>query len=245
MSNSELTWILLAIASAASLTGLLIVRRRTLALRPIPAYVVLQESAADAVESDNQIHFSMGSVAPGQASTISALTAAEIIYRLGERLAISPRPPLITFSDPLTLPLAQDTLRRAYEFRQKMQYYRSSAAAWYPQGPRALAYAAGAASLSADVDAHSNVLLGRFGIELALFGESSLRHEQVLIAHSDLPEGQAIAYVQADQVLLGEELYVGPAYMKGRPLEIGGVLAQDVLRWAVILGILIAALQAL
>jgi len=244
MNNTELTLSLLVIAFVFTLIGALLTRREGLTLRVIPAYVVLPESASDAVESDNRIHFSMGSSGLGQASTISALAAAEIMYRLVQRLAVSPRSPLITLSDPLTLPLAQDTLRRAYEYRQNLDYYHSRAAAWLPQGSRSLAFAAGAASLSADIDANSHVLLGRFGIEMAIIGESATRHDQALIGHSDLPEGQAIAFAQANQVLFGEELYVGPAYLGGRPLEWGGVIALDVMRWLIILGILLTALQA-
>jgi hypothetical protein len=244
MENSAFTLILLLIALAATLSGLIISRRIRLPLRPIPAYMVLPETAADAVESANRLHFSIGSGALGDTSTVSALASAEVIYRLVERLAVSSQPPLITLSQGITLPLAQDTLRRAYEYRERMDKYQRSAAVWFPQGPRSLVFAAGASSLAADADVSSSILLGRFGTELALFGESALRHDQALIAHSDLPEGQAVAFVQADQVLLGEELYVGPAYIDQRPLNVGGVVAMDVLRWFVILGILVAALQA-
>ena len=122
--------------------------------------------------------------------------------------------------------------------------YRSNAAAWYPQGPRSLAFAAGVSSLAADADVDSSVLLGRFGYEMALIGEGALRHSQRLIAHSDLVEGQAIAFAQADQVLVGEELYAGAAYLDGTAFEQGSVFALDVLRWLAIMGILVAAIQA-
>lgn len=245
MNNAELTWVLLAIAFAATIAGRFVVRRFKPRFRAIPAYAVLPELAADAVESDNRIHFSMGSSALGSASTISALASAEVIYRMSERLAISRQSPLITLSDPMTLPLAQDTLRRAYEYRQNIDYYRRTAAMWYPAGPRSLAFAAGVASLAADYDVDSSIILGRFGVELAFIGESAMRRDQALIAHSDLVEGQAVAYVQADQVLLGEELYAGPAYMNGNALEKGGLIALDTLRWLTILGIIVAALQSL
>jgi hypothetical protein len=244
MNNAELTWVLLAVALVQTLVARLLWRRMRLLLRPIDAYRVLPEQAADAVESSNRIHFSLGSGALGESSSVSALAAVEVIYRLSERLAVSRQTPLITLSQPLTLPLAQDTLRRAYEFRRNMGHYRSSAAAWYPQGARSLSFAAGAASLAADTDAHSSVLMGRFGVEMALLGESALRHDQGLIAHSDLPEGQAVAFAQADEVLLGEELYVAAAYLNGSPLERGGVVTLDVLRWLVIVGIIVAAVQA-
>jgi hypothetical protein len=244
MENSELTWVLLGLALAATLLGRYWVRRTRVRMRPIAAYAILPELAADAVESANRVHFSLGSATLGDSTTISALAAAEVIYRMSERLAISDRPPLITFSQPLTLPLAQDTLRRAYEYRQNMDVYRSTLAAWYPDGRRSLAFAAGAASLAADADAYSSVVLGRFGSELTLLGEGALRHDQTLIAHSDLVEGQAVAFALADRVLIGEELYVGPAYMDGSALERGGVLALDVLRWLVIVALVVLALQA-
>ncbi len=244
MNNAELTWVLLAISFVATVVGRFVVRRFTVHMRPIRAYGILPGLAADAVESDRRVHFSMGSSALGASSTVTALASAEIIYRLAERLAISRRTPLVTLSDPITLPLAQDTLRRAYEYRRNMAHWRSGAAAWFPQGPRSLAFAAGVAAFVADADIDSSILLGRFGTELAVIGAGALRHDQTLIAHSDLVEGQAVAYAQADQVLLGEELYVGPAYLRGNALERGGVIALDVLRWLVIAGILVAALEA-
>jgi len=244
MNNAELTWVLLAIAFAATMVGRFVVRRLTVHVRPIRAYDMLPELAADTVESAQRVHLSMGSSALGAPSTVTALTSAEIMYQLVERLAISRQAPVITLSDPITLSLAQDTLRRAYEYRRTMARWRSSAAVWFPQGPRSLAFAAGVAAFVADAAVDSSILLGRFGTELAVIGAGALRHDQALIAHSDLVEGQAVAYVQADEVLIGEELYVGPAYLNGNALERGGIMALDVLRWLVIVGILVAAVEA-
>lgn len=244
IENAGLTWALLIIAFAATMAGRFIVRRFNVRFRPIQAYTILPRLAADAVEGDKRVHFSMGSSALGQSSTLTALASAEIIYRMMERLSISRQRPLLTVSEPLTLPLAQDTLRRAYEYRRAVDRLPLTAAAWFPQGQRSWAFAAGIASLAADADVHSSILLGRFGYEFALIGESALRYDQALIAHSDLIEGQAVAFVQADQVLLGEELYVGAAYLNGTALERGSVIALDVLRGLVILAILALALEA-
>ncbi|NLE52340.1 MAG: hypothetical protein GX613_13145 [Chloroflexi bacterium] len=244
MSDSELIITLLTIAFSATLIGAVIARRVPIRLRPIAAYDALPEIAANAVESAHRVHFSLGSSSLGESSTASALATSEAVYQLADRLAISPYPPLITLSQPTTLPLAQDTLRRAYERRLRAEAFRATQAAWYPLGKRSLAFAAGASAHAADVDAYSSVLLGRFGTELAFFGEGAVRHDQVLVAHSDNPGGQAVAYVQSDYPLLGEELYAGPAYLSHRPLHLGSVVAMDVLRWAVIMAILFTALQA-
>jgi hypothetical protein len=244
IDNAELIWIMMAVAFVGTLAGRFIVRRFKVHFRPIPAYTTLPLLIADAVEGRKRLHFSLGSSTLGQPSTVSALVAAELIYRMTETLAMSREQPLITTSQIMTLPLAQDTLRRAYEYRRAMDRFPRTAAQWIPQGERSWAFAAGVSSVAADHDVHSSVMLGRYGYEFALIGESALRHDQSLIAHSDLIEGQAVAFVQADHVLLGEELYVGPAYLKGTALERGGVVAQEVLRWLVILVILALALQA-
>jgi hypothetical protein len=244
MDHSELTLFILIAMLALTLAGALIARRRELALRPIAAYAMLPETAADAVESSNRIHFSMGTSAIGQTSTVSALAAAAVIYRLAERLAVSEQAPLLTVGDAMTLPLAQDTLRRAYAYRQRLERVRDATVAWFPQGDRSLAMAAGIASLAADHNVTSNILLGRFGTEIAIIGESAARYNQGLVAHSDLPEGQAVAFAQADQVLIGEELYAGPAYLNQHPLETGGLVAMDILRLGIIVGIIITAIQA-
>lgn len=244
IENAELTFVFLALAFAATLLGRFWVRRFTVRFRSIPAYKVLPVLAADAVESDYPLHFSFGSSSLGDSSAVSLLTSAEVVYRLVERATMGMHAPLLTLSDPLALPLAQDTLRRAYTFRQKSDQWRSTLAVWYPQGQRGLAYAAGAASLSADRAMHTNILLGRYGRELALLGEGALRHDQGLIVHSDKLEGQAIGFVQGDLALFGEELYVGPAYLDGTPTQRGGIFALELLRWLVIGGIIVEALLA-
>ncbi len=244
INDAGLIWVIVALVFAFTLAGRFVVRRFTVRFRPIAAYDALPNVAADAVESAKRLHFSFGSSTLGDSTTITTLASAEIMYRMAERVAMGRQTPLVTLSNPLTLPLAQDTLRRAYEYRQNMPYYRSNAAAWFPQGSRALTFAAGVAAFAADYDVDSNLVMGKFDYELALIAESALRYDQGLIAHSDRVEGQAIAYAMADQALIGEELYVGPAYLNGTALERGGILAQEVLRWLVILAILAIALQA-
>lgn len=244
MDYSEYTLAILVAMFGLTLVGALFARRRELPLRPIAAYTTLPQMAADAVESDYRLHFSMGTSAISQISTVSALASAEIIYRLVERIAISPQVPLVTVGDPVTLTLAQDTLRRAYTYRQRMNTYQHRAAVWFPTGDRSWALAAGASSMAATADVYGSVLLGRFGTELALLGESALRHNQVLIAHSDQPEGQAVAFAQANQMLYGEELYAGPAYLGRQPIAVGGLVAMDLLRIGIIVAMIITAIQA-
>jgi hypothetical protein len=216
-------------------------RLRHIPLRTIPAYEALAPTAGEAVESDKPIHISLGSSAVRDESTISAIAGAEVLYFIAERAAIGERPTMATTSDPVTLNLAQDALRRAYKARRVPQRFRPSQARWYPAGPRSLAFAAGVGAALKDEDMLSNVMVGRFGAELALLAENAVRLEKRIIAHSDQVDGQAVAYAISRTPLIGEELYVSAGYLRKNPLGIGGVVALDILRYLVIIGIIIAA----
>ncbi|NJL94202.1 MAG: hypothetical protein HC915_11005 [Anaerolineae bacterium] len=212
-------------------------RRRTrLDLRPIPGYRALPIAIDETVESDLPPHFSLGTSALGQVSTVTALVSAEVVYRLVQRVSFTRRVPLVTLSDPVTLALASDTLRRAFLARDNLEAFRPSAAVWYPGSEQSVVYAAGAARLAADTRSSSHVLVGTFGTELVFFLEHAARQRQRSFAHSTSLNGQAVAYVMADHFLIGEELFVGSAYLqRGSTVDEATLLTLDVLRWLVII----------
>jgi hypothetical protein len=220
-------------------------RARALQFRRIPAYTALPLLAGEAVESGRSVHLSFGSSAVRDATTLAALASAEIIYHLAERASLGDRPTFVTLSDPVTLALGQDTLRRAYKARAALRSYRSTMAQWYPQGPSSFAFAAGAGAEILDADASLNVLIGRYGAEMMLLAENAVRYDRTVVGQSDQVIGQAVAYAVSDTLLIGEELYVGGAYLARTPLLVGGVFAQDLLRFLVITVIIGLAILAL
>ncbi|MHB8625899.1 MAG: DUF6754 domain-containing protein [Aggregatilineales bacterium] len=232
----------LALLIGALFTLIAAVRARAIQLRTIPAYQSLPRALDATVETGKALHVSLGASAVRQESTLSALAGAEVLYHVAERAAISDASTLVTLSDPVTLGLAQDALRRAYRTRNRLDKYRPISVHWYPQGPSSLAFAAGAGAVLLDESVTTNVLLGRFGPELALLAENALRTNQTIVAQSDQIEGQAVAYAITPTPLIGEELYVGGAYLSSSPLARGGVVALDVLRYLTVTLIFLTAL---
>jgi hypothetical protein len=232
MTGSMLVYGVLLLVLVVMFFGSTLARR--INLRRIPAYTAMPLTVGEAVESDMAIHVSYGSSAVRDASTISAIAVSEVLYHLVERAAVADKPALVTMSDPVTLALGQDTLRRAYNARDALRKYRPTLARWYPQGPNSLAFAAGVGAAMLDESISTNVLAGRFGSELMLMAENAIRYDRFLIAHSDNIFGQSIAYVVSDSPLIGEELYAGGAYLGRGSLQIGGVVTQDVLRYIII-----------
>lgn len=244
--NNENTyfWLIITLAFAITvLSGTITSRRRRLpTLRPIAGYEAMPRAVDESIESDRRLHLSLGSAAVGQTSTLTAIAANSVIYALAERQAFMDKTPLVTMSDPVTLAITRDTLRKAYIARENIEAFRTRSAVWLPQGQYSVAFGAGAAVLSKNMDTSANILIGQFGPELAFLGEASTRARQNFIAASTTLEGQAIAFAQSDAPLIGEEIFVGGAYLEPESATFaGGVIALDVLRWAVIIGIIIAA----
>ncbi len=238
-------WLILTVAFVASVFGSLIVRRkrRPFALRRIRGYQAMPLMIEEAIESNRRAHISIGSAAIGQPSTLIAVAALRLVYQLAERQGFAPNLPLVTLTDPITLAAAQDALRRAYLAHDNLEDYHSHSTVWFPQGDRSMAFAAGVANLSQFEDVSSNIMLGAFGPELALIGEASTRRETFFMGHSTQLEGQAVAFAQADMALIGEELFVGEAYLD--PENTGAMtrlFTLDVLRWAIIVAIIVIAL---
>ncbi len=244
--TQTLTLLIIVLALVVSIISTQFIRRRRtlVALRVIPAYASLPDRIGEAIEADQAVHVSLGSAGLGGTTTLLALANAELLYQTARRAVIGSQPPVLTVGDPTALPLGQDILRRAYASRRLVDRYQLSSVRWYPAGGRSLAFAAALTGVLADDRIGVSILGGSFGAELALPAESALRRDQSLLATSDQPEGQAVAYVMSDQPLIGEEVFTAGAYLDGRAAQLGTLVTLDVLRWLLILAILIPTVLA-
>jgi len=183
-------------------------------LRPMPAYDAVSRYVGLAIESNQPMHLGFGSSGLGGASTMTALASAELFYQTAKRAAVGDVAPIVTLSgDASALPLAQDTLRRAYRERQRLSAYRYVNARWYPEGARGLAYSAAISAMMHDENISTSLLAGTFGTELALIMETSARRKQAASALSDQLDGQAVAWAFSEHVFIGEEIFNAGAYL--------------------------------
>lgn len=247
MEARELTFFALMLTGAFIVlvlsTYAIRVRHKPLVLRPIAAYQRFPMMVDQAVESGRRLHISLGASSVGQESTLTTLAAADILFYLSKRQAFVDQLPLVTLSDPVTLALAQDTLRKAYMTRENLPAYRSTAVVWYPHSERSIAFGAGIATLAAREAISGSILLGNFGKEIAFLGETATRRHHEFIGQSTQLEGQAVAYVQSSMPLIGEELFVGEAYLNPKKaLAAGSVMTLDILRWATVILVIIAVI---
>lgn len=243
--------ILLIILLAFLLNGIVpfvsaIVQRRERApLRRIAAFEALPKMLGESIEASRPLHVSLGSASIGDQSTVLSLAASEFIYYLTRQVAIGDASPLFTVSEGAAVPLAMDTLRRAYAHENRSKQFNVFGARWYPAGKRSLAFAAALMSMQADDKISGNILLGSYGSELALILDAAFQKKRQSIASSDLLEGQAIAYALADKTLIGEEVFAAAAYLgQERDLHFR-VMTLDALRWLTVIGIIAIAIFSL
>ena len=246
-STQLLSIVILLIAFVATVIATQVIRRRRDAfpLRPIRAYQNLPLMVGSAIEANRPVHLSLGSSGLGSDKTLLSLASAELFYRISQQAAIGATSPLITTSDATSIPLGYDILRRAYTSRGLMASYDTRAIQWYPSGPRSLAFAAALTAILGVNQVDANVLVGSFGPELALIAEGAARRNQSLIAASDQLSGQAIAYAMSDRPLIGEEIFSAGAYMGDEARYKAALVAQDLLRWLLILLLIVLAAAAL
>lgn len=215
---------------------------RPVALRPLSGYNALKSQSGRAVESGRGAHVSLGRaslISSASPVSFAALTALDYLTEDG---CASDVPPLTTTGDATLMLAAQDSLRGAFAAADRPGEYDPKLAQFLASNEFAAAYAAGASDVVNSERLGSNLLLGRYGPEIAIIAEAGERKELQQVIGSDDPTAMALAVTATDNVLLGEELFVAGAYLQGGPAQVASLQLQDVMRVIVIVGILLAAI---
>ncbi len=242
-SITNLMGLLMLVGGALVLiVGTLIVKRGFRpSLRPLSGYETLFSQIGQALESGGRVHFSLGPNSIIGTDTGTTLAGAAMLDVVSEVSAITDLSPIASTADATTLPLASDTIRRAYRRRDTLDKYEATAGRLVALD--AIGLAGGATSIIADDKVRANVLIGSFGPEVALMAEAGVRQHIPQIIGSDRLESQAVAYAMADHTLIGEEIFAARAYLTKEAATTASLVMQDVLRWIVIGLIVVGAIQ--
>jgi len=208
-------------------------------LRPLPGVKDLSEFVGRAAETGHPLHVSVGTAGVGGAATSETWAGLTLLAELADEAAACDTPLVVTVADPTVLPLAQDTLRRAYARQGNPQGYDATQVRFIAPDP--MAYAAGVAGLLEREPLVGSVMVGTFGDEYLLMGETGARAKLHQVVGTTDPRTLPFVYATADETLLGEEIFAGGAYTKKLPIQIGSLLTQDWARWAVIAAIVLLA----
>lgn len=229
-------------------------RGMTVNLRPISGYTALTGLLGQSAEAGQPVHLSLGTSGIGDKHVADTMAALTVLDYLAERGAISASPPIVTCADPTALPVAQDYMRRAYRRQGYPEEYDPARARLVAPDPNlnttghidAFAYAAGTMRFINQQKLVANVMVGYFGDEFLLLGETGAQRQVTQIGGTSNERVLPFVYATTDHPLIGEEIYAGGAYLSDRPAHISSLFAQDSMRWLlsgfVVVAVLLRAL---
>lgn len=218
-------------------------------LRPIAGFALIKNLIGQAAETSHPIHLSLGTSGIGGALTADTAAGLNIVEYLAEHGAISASPPIVTCANPTALPVAQDVMRRAYRQQGYPQEHDPARARLVAptlsdpaDRPASLAYAAGVMQILDQQKLTANVMVGHFGDEFLLMGETGARRHLTQIGGTSATNVLPFVNATMTQPLIGEEIYASGAYLSDKPAHLSSLLAQDVMRWILVAFLVVAIL---
>lgn len=229
--------------SAALMLGFVVLRRKTRSVfRDIPAITRLRQAVGLVVEDGSRLHVSLGRGALTSPQSASALAGLALLHRMANLTSAGDQPPIVTSGEATLAILSQDTLQAAEKISDRAAFDLTTGRL---TGLTPFSYAAGAIPAIRDENVSATLLMGNFGVEVALLTDAVERENTFVLAGSDNLTAQAVIYASAQEPLIGEEIYAAGAYLDSGPLHTASLTVQDILRWLIIAVILAGALLTL
>ncbi len=188
----------------------------------------LHQSIGLSVEDGSRLHIALGSSAVIDSDNSSALSALGTANCIEQLASASDLPPMCTSGNGTFQILSADIAS------QNGINSDTNPGIAQMTGVTPFSYAVGAVEAMKDASVSVNLFAGSFGAEAGWLCEASQHGKSRSIAGSDSMVAQSIFYANADETLIGEELYALPAYLSPRAAYQASLRGQDILRLVVI-----------
>jgi hypothetical protein len=205
-------------------------------LRRIRGFEILKGVMGRAIESGRTLHLSLGVGSMANETTADSLAGLSVLNYLTEQAVKTGISPTVSMADPTVMLYAQNAIRSAYTANPAEAETAYRNVRWI--APQPAAYAAGVMNILSLENAEANVMVGKFGDEYLLMGETAARRQMTHVGGTSDPNTLPFIYASAQETLLGEEIYAAGAYLNRVPAHIGSLVAQDAMRWLVAVVIL-------
>lgn len=214
-------------------------------LRRIQAFDLLKGLPGRAIEAGREVHLSLGVGSVVNETTADSLAGLAVLNYLAEQAATTGVSPAISMADPTVMLFAQNALRAAHANNSERAEEAYQNIRWIASQPAA--YAAGVTSLLNIDQVEANIMVGNFGDEYLLMGETAAQQGIAHIGGTSNPNTLPFIYASAQETLLGEEIYAAGAYLQKRPGHVASLVTQDLMRWLIALlilgGIILASVK--
>ncbi len=205
-----------------------------ISLRKMPGMENLSRAIARALEEGQKVHISVGTGKLGEKATVETMAGLTVLDIVSARSSESGVETIVTMSDPTVLPLAQDIIQkpgltpgRANPNWPTMRNARF-------MGPDAITYAAGTMDVLGHEPLTGNVMVGTFGPEFLLMGESGAKEDLIQVVGTTNPQGLPYMQLASEHTLVGEEIFATGAYISRWPTHLASLVLQDVGRLVIV-----------
>lgn len=221
-------------------------RGRELLLRPLRSLNRVRDMSERAAETGTTLHFSPGvgglNGQSGTAETLNGLTTLDSVARMSARTRANL---ITTTNDSLAYVTTEDVTRYEYTRAGRENDFTPEKSQFITQQDP-IAYMAGTNYIVREQQVSGSLMLGRFGAEYLLAGDTLARRNLPQVVGSSQVEALPLMAGTAglDNVLIGEEIYATPAYLDREPARLASLQVQDWLRIAIIALIIAGAIAA-
>ena len=238
---------LIALIAFGSAQFLLIAGFRTGRPRPrfrmIPAFRMLRGQMGRAIESGRDLHLSIGTGGISGEDTATTLAGIALLEYLSEEAGASGIAPIATTSDPTSLLLAQEAIRRPYARQGDLSTYPRLAARLTAMDP--IQYAGATMDFLNHEPVLANLMSGAFDANIGLIDQAAHNNDLPQLAGAADVRALSIMTTSTDNLLIGEEMYAAKAYLRAPLPHLAGLRAADIVRVIIIIliiGLLVATI---
>ena len=217
--------------------------RRRPRFRAVSAFGLLRGQMGRAIESGRDLHVSIGTGGVSGDDTATTLAGLAIAEYLADEAAASGIAPIISTSDPTSVLLAEDAVRRPYTRQGNLGDFPRGAARL--PALNATQYAAATMDLLNHEPVLTNIMSGTFSSEAALIDQAANNNDLPQLFGGSDPRALAVMSTSTDHLLLGEEMYAAKAYLRAQLPHLAGLRAADVVRIVIAVLIVIAFIAGL
>jgi hypothetical protein len=211
-------------------------------LRPIPGFDALRRLSEQAMETGQPVHMSVGVEGVSTSNTAQTLAGLTALHYLSDQAALYGGSPLVSVADPTALVAGQDVVRKAFRARGQVDRFNLNQVRMIAPPPTV--YAAGVMGILSRESVLANVMLGSFGEEYLLMGETGARKGLRQVVGSGNVQTLPFMYLSTEEAVIGEELFAAGAYLSSIPTHVASLLAQDWMRIVFVLAIIVGVIIA-
>lgn len=230
---------LVAVALLVAMFAFLVLRARrggSLYIRPIAALSAVDDAVGRAAETGRPVLY-----APGLESVTSPVTLASmaVLGRVAERAARLHTRVSVPNYDPLTWPVAQEIVRRAFARAGREDAFRPDDVSYLTS--RSFTYAAAVAGSMVRERPAANFFVGHFFSEYLILAETGASVGAVQIGGTDSVAQLPFVIATCDETMIGEEVFAAAALVGDDPVSRSTIKAQDWFKALIVAAIALGA----